>query len=350
MCKITQQAIFSFSFILFISWFGYSQTDKNVQLELLSQTMLKVPTTYDAKFFVKENNQIVSSYFNFNAKCLTSETPSSDSIILPLHLDVLVSADGKTMLQYGERGTRFHPSVTDLYWVNENGESIRQIENRYKNNAIVKMSSDGFVAICGSPIFKGPDVITVYNPQGLESWTRNMEGNRRVADMIISNSGNSIALITTDNENWLEGHRLEIIKQEGQDVSIANNGILQKMKFIGNQEDVFVQAYDSYFLADQAFGEIKWKRNEKIRMASPSGVVASNNNQNIILAVVDWKGTTSEKYDWIIKTLDYTNGANTGEVRLPAAHASTWDNVFKEILSDKITIETIDRRYDFRIN
>lgn len=326
--------------ILMINFIIIQAQDQKITVKLLSKEPLLLPKGAIRRIIIRHDEQKLIGYLIREANKRLLSIPNRPQIELPYPLEVFVSLDGKTVLQFGDSLRLAHPERTDLYWINEGGEAIAQVVNHFSGDARLNISDDGFTAISGS-LFGKPESrsLALFSPLGKRLWEKSLNSKRRIDQILVSPQGNFIITIATDREKWLENHRLEIWNKSGaHETAIDELGILQKFVILGSGKKVFIQGYDAYGIVDIPSRRLLWKRPGKIRMISPYGAVLSPDKTTLILLLAEFEGRRTGIYRWKILALNASTGEEFAHFYLPEQYPSTWERVFEKVTAREIKI------------
>jgi outer membrane protein assembly factor BamB len=265
---------------------------------------------------------------------------------LPYKLSALVSANGRTILQYGDKKYHQHPDRIDLYFFDENGKEIKSIVDHFGPFANVVMAGDGHVAVAGT-LFKDEELtgIGLYSPTGETRFQTQLADDRRANIAVPTSQGQRVAIFTTDKKDALAKHRLEILDGEGKQVAEHSDlGILQKAVAVADGSLFFIQAKGRFGLLNASDGTFLWKRNESLHLISPFGAVTDPEGKTLFLATAGWDGIPRARYRWRIEVRDVATGNKLAQFILPDAYPSSSERVFLNVTSAQIEVLAGDER------
>lgn len=327
----------------------YAQKQMEIRLQLIEESDLKLPTQVVKPIFFKKDQRVVQGHLELSKNKLKMVVPGRPSVELPYSLETLISEDGETMLQYGDESDMSHPTRTNLFWLDHNGRIKARTLNYYIERAFVSMSDDGFTIVAGG-LFgnREQNACGLYSPTGEKIWEFILSDGQRAAKVTVGPEGKHSILVTTDAVDWLNDHQIHILNSKGEMQNSFNNfKIIQKMTIVDKGQHLFVQGYDQYGLIRISDGNLLWIKKGKIRMISPFGAKMSPDGESLFILLADFDGKPKQKYRWNLVVHNTTDGSKIHSSWLPNKYPSTWNRVFEQISSDRLTILAGQKRFDY---
>ena len=322
------------------------QPISEVVLNLESKEPAMAPEGAFQRVLIEREERILRGHIIREANNLFLDIADQPRLQLPQLLEVMVSQDGKTILQFGDEIRLTHPLRTDLFWVDQGGKTIEQVRDYFTGNAVIAMSEDGFTAIAGE-LYSKPDtmVLTLFSAMGEKLWEVQLEQDQRIGNLLVVPEGKYVVSLVTDRNDWLRNHQLQIRHDNGKrSMTISGNGILQKIVLVGDGNILFVQGLKGFGMIDLAMGDLMWWRDGEIRMISPYAAALSPNEAILFLLLADFQGKAEATYRWEFLVLEAASGSELLQEYLPEEYPSTWDQVFEQVTSDKIKILAGEQR------
>ncbi|MCO6480331.1 MAG: hypothetical protein J5I94_27065 [Phaeodactylibacter sp.] len=255
----------------------------------------------------------------------------------------LVSADGSTIIQYGDLTFLDEPQRLDVYWIAKDGKVKNRLINYYGGEATVNLSADGYTAVGGPVIAQDQrPSISLFSPEGEKAWETSLEQGRRIAQLYPARQGSSVVAVSTDAEDWLEGHQLDIYGQSGNRQSVVRGlGIVQRAVLLGDETRLFFQGADSHGMIETGSGEVIWKKAGKVTMVSPHGAALSPDGKYLFLVVIQPEaGRRKSPYTWKLLILNPSTGNEINSLVLPEKYPATWDPVFDAVSNTGLSLRT----------
>ncbi len=266
--------------------------------------------------------------------------PDKEPVIFPYRLQQLVSYDGSTIIQYGDKRMIDLPTHLDVHWIDQDGKEINSLINYFKGDARLIMSTDGYVAVGGS-VFDTELRVAVgcYTPDGNSIWETDVPQNRRINKLYAASLGKSVIAITSHFEKWLEDHQFNIYNEIGVLQSIVRNlGILQHVVLLGDESKFFFQGRDYYGMIEIATGTVLWKKAGKVTMISPEAAALSPDGRYLYLVDAQIKGLRTGNYGWKLMLLDPYSGDEVSSFVLPEKYPANRNRIFKSVSNNGVIL------------
>lgn len=265
---------------------------------------------------------------------------------LPYALDTLVAADGRHLLQYGDSANRQHPAKTDLFFLNGQGEVQGRVVDRYGPQSNLVMAEDGHVAIAGTLFEEGKYTeIGLYTATGEKRFQVRLAEDRRANIAVPTPQGQRVAVFTTDTQDFLAHHRLEVLGSDGSKIAEQQGlGVLQKAVVVANGSLFFVQARSRFGLVNASDGSLMWSRDGVLRLVSPYGAATDPTGKILFLAAAEWDGIPKARYHWRIEMREVASGNELGSFVLPDTYPSSEGRVFLKVTGEQLELLAGDER------
>jgi hypothetical protein len=232
------------------------------------------------------------------------------------------------------------PKHLDVYWINNDGKEKAVVINYYRGDAHLDISTDGYSALGGTLLDNASEsAISVYSPDGLKLWETRVANNRNVAQLNITKLGNAVAVVTTDAQEKLEKHQIDIYNRSGNLQSeIKDNGIIQRVVVVGNESEIFFQGREYYGMIEAATGQILWKKSGKVTLVSPYGAALSPDGTKLFLVVVPPGEKRTGIYQWKFIIINASTGQELGSQILTEKYPATWERIFESVTDSSATL------------
>jgi hypothetical protein len=273
--------------------------------------------------------------------------PDGRWFALPRALPLLVSADVKTLVQFGDENELAHPRKLDVFWLDGGGRQTGELVDHFAGGSTLDLSVDGFTAVAGG-LLEDPatGVLEVFSPTGKRLWEAALGPQERVAEVQLSTGGVFATALVTDRSQFLKDHRLVVWSADGQRFEETGGpGILQKLVHFPAQEQIFVQGKREFGLFDVRSKRFLWKKRGTIVMVSPRAAVLSPDGSTLFVAHARIQGRRTGVYPWVILALDAATGDELSRQTLEGTYPATWDPVFGEPREDGVTLFAGDSRF-----
>jgi hypothetical protein len=326
--------------------YAQSETIGNAQLVMLvKEEKLALTEKSTQRLFIQKENQLQEGKIRFLNENIELTLPGAPKLELTRKLETAVSLDGKTIVQYGDEQDQSHPTRTNIFWKDSSGKIIAQVAGYYAERALVALSSNGGTAIVGR-LFndRSKTVLSLYSALGQQLWEATLRPDQRGATLKVSNNGEYVVLATTDQQQWLTDHELNVFDKSGNKVfSTGDFRVIQKVVVV-DDDHLFVQGYDDYGVVRISSDSILWKNEGKIRMTSPQGATISPDGQTLLLSLADFRGKRQRVYRWRLIGLNIADGKEAFSAWLPGEFPGTRNPVFEQVSADRIIIQTDSMR------
>ena len=274
---------------------------------------------------------------------------------VPLPLLVMLSDDGRTLLQYGDALMRMHPLRTDLFWIGEDGKVLVSVQNRYEGDALLDMSSDGFTAVAAPPFFPAREavnagkpepahIVELYSPEGKRILSEKLAQGLIVHHLHALSAGEGVVLVVAPKETPLEQNELQFLREKEPLRRVATEfGTLQKIVLLGKGDFVFIQGSNAHGIVELVTGKTRWRQVGKIRLVSPEGAAVGPDGKRLYLMTGD-RASPDALYHWTLSILDLENGKLLGQAKIDGSYRGTAEKVFESIKSDRVIFRAGDER------
>jgi hypothetical protein len=332
--------------VTLISYAAAFPQSKKATVRLVSTDSLKMPEGAMRRILIQSEGKILPAYLFWQKGKPILSVAGKPQVELPYRLDLLVSRDAKTILQYGDEMKLDRPLRKDLFWISQEGQVVAELVDYFAGDARLTMSSDGFTAVSGSLITDPKNMkLALFSQSGTKLWERSLDSDARIEQMLVFPEGEYTAAIVTDRDKYLTNHRIEIWNSTGERQSSINAmGIVQTLVFLDGSDKAFVQGYSNYGLLEIPSGRLLWKIPGKIRMVSPYGAVLSPDGTVLFLLQAEIEGRRKGVYSWRLLILDSLSGEQLAADLLPDKYPSTWDRVFEKVTDSDVVILAGEQR------
>lgn len=266
--------------------------------------------------------------------------PGGRSFPLLYKLPLLVSADTKTFVQFGDEKELAHPLRLNVFWLDDMGRQTGELVDHFTGDSTLGLSADGFTVVAGW-LLEDPKfgTLEVFSPVGERLWDAQLSARERVAQVKVSRKGEFATAIVTDREALREDHRLVVWSADGKRFEETGGPrILQKMVHFPSHEQIFIQGKRSFGLFDVRSKRFLWKRQGTTVMVSPHAAVLSLDGSMLFVAHAQIQGRRTGVYPWVIIALDAATGDELSRQTLDGAYSATWDPVFGEPREEGVTL------------
>jgi hypothetical protein len=323
-----------------------SALSQDVRIESKKTSQLSLPENAIQRLVIQSADKTQIGNILRNKDTLLVSLPGRKIVKLPYRLQPVVSFDGSTIIQYGDKMLMDLPKHLDVYWIDNDGKEKAGLVNRYSGDARLDVSSDGYTAVGGILLDKPREAtISLFSPDGNKIWETGVAKNRRVAQLFAAKLGRIVAAVTTDAEKKLEKFQLDIYGKSGSIQSVVKDlGIIQKVVLLGDDTKLFFQGREFHGMIDVASGRVIWKNQGKVTLVSPYGASLSPDGKKLFLMVVQPEGKRTGVYQWKFMVLDPSNGKEIGSQLLPDTYPATWERIFESVGDDTVSVLAGDSR------
>lgn len=325
-----------------------NQDDKILKgsLTLTSRTEIKPLGLREMRVVFKKEDMPSSGILQYTKEGITWVPAKAAPVRLPHKLSTLVAANGRTVLQFGDSSYRQHPAKTDLFFIDEHGVEKGRVLDRYGPQTKVVLAEDGYVAVAGTLLAEAKHTeIGLYTATGEKRFQSQLAEGRRANIAVATSQGQRIVVFSTDKENYLANHRIEIFDGNGKKLAEQQGlGILQKAVAVANGSMFFVQAKNRFGLVNANDGSLLWTRNDVLRLVSPHGAATDPQGKTLFLAAAEWDGIPKARYKWRIEVRDVATGKEFARFVLPGTFPGNEGRVFLDVTSDQIELLAGDER------
>ncbi len=317
---------------------------QELNMDLKQRSVAKPPDNTIRRMLIQAGDSSRFGYVIANEGIVSVERPGKVRVQLPLKLPLMVSADGNTIIQYGDQVMLDEPVKKDIFWINDQGEIKKSVIDKYKGDAWIDVSSDGYTAIGGGLLEGGQnEAFSFYSPVGDLIFEGVIPQGRRISQIYPAGLGKGVVLISTNSEEWLEEFRLGIYNSSGRLVAeIGDLGIIQRLVLL-NDSRFFFQGLDNYGVIDMSTGRILWKNPGKVTLASPNGAVLSPDGNTLYLAVIKIEGRKTGIYTWLLKAFDSHSGKEKLSYALPDKYPTNWEDIFRSVTDSGVVLSMEDK-------
>jgi len=319
---------------------------QELRIETIAPSQIAIPENVIQRLVIKSADKVQIGHFLRIKDTLLVALPGKKPIQLPYRLQPIVSYDGSTIIQYGDKTLLDLPKHLDVYWIDNDGKEKTGLVNHYSGDAQLDVSSDGYTAVGGTLLEKSRGAsIGSYSPDGKKIWETGIAKNRRVSQLCAVRQGGAVVAVTTDSENKLEKHQLDIYGKSGSLQSVVEDlGIIQRVVLVGDESTLFFGGRDYHGMIDVASGLVLWKNPGKVTLASPYGASLSPDGKNLFLMAVQFEGKRTGLYHWKFMILDALTGKEIGSNVLPEKYPATWGRIFESVSDGSVTVLAGDSR------
>jgi len=319
---------------------------QQVRIETKATSQISLPKNAIQRLLVQSDGKILIGHILRSKDTLIVALPGKKLIRLPYRFQAIISYDGSTIIQYGDKMMLDLPKHLDVYWINNAGKEKAEVVNHYSGDTYLDMSSDGYTAIGGTLLDKSNEsTISVYSPDGIKLWETKVANNRHVAQLNVTKLGSTVVVVTTDAQKKLDKHQLDIYDGSGKLQSeIKDLGIIQRVVIVGNETKLFFQGLEYYGMIDATSGRVLWKSSRKLTMVSPYGAALSPDGKKLFLVVVQPEGKRTGTYQWKFIITDASTGQEMGSQIITGKYPATWGRIFESVNDNSITVLASDAR------
>ncbi len=319
---------------------------QELSIETKTLSQIATPENVIQRLLMKSTAGAQIGYLKRSDNTLIVALPGKRPVALPYRLPSIISYDGSTIIQFGDLTLLDEPQRFDLFWIDSEGKEKSRLVNYYAGDALLGVSTDGYTAVGGSLIEKPRKAtISCYSPDGVKIWETALAQNQRVSQLYTAHQGNFVAAVTTDSEQWLKNHQINIYGKLGKlQSTVKDLGIIQRVVFLGDDSKLFFQGRNFHGMIDAASGRVIWKKSGKVTMVSPYGTSLSPDGKYLFLVVIGQEGRRREPYDWKFMILNASTGKEISSQMLPEKYPATWERIFESIGNDSVMILAGDSR------
>jgi len=313
---------------------------QQVRIEAKATGQISPPNIAIQRLIMKPADKVAMGHIIRIKDTLFVSIPDKRPIKLPYRLQPVISYDGSTIIQFGDRKLLDMPNHLDVYWIDTDGIEKARLVNYYSGDARLNISSDGYTAIGGTLFDKSSEAsISVYSPEGKKIWETGIAKDRRVTQLFAAKDGNIVCALTTDKHKKLDKYQLNIYDKSGKlQFTIQDLGIIQRIVLLGDETKLFFQGQRNYGMIDAVSGSVLWKNSGTITLVSPYGASLSPNGKNLYILVVPSGEKRTGSYKWKFMIIDASTGKEIGSQTLPHIYPATWERIFESVTDDSATV------------
>ena len=310
----------------------------SIQTRVLSQ--ISLPKNAIQRLLVQSGEKIQIGHILQSKDTLIVELPGKKSVKLPYRLQPIISYNGSTIIQVGDKTMLDLPKHLDVYWINNDGKEKAVVANYYSGDARLDMSSDGYTGIGGTLLDKtSGSSISIYSPLGTKLWETMVANNRYVAQLNVTKLGSHVVIVTTDTLKKLDKHQIDIYDKSGNlTTEIKDIGIIQRIVFVGDESKFFFQGREYSGMVETASGQIIWKNTGKVTLVSPYGAALSPDGTKLFLVVVQPGERRTGFYQWKLIIINAVSGQEIGSQTLNEKYPATWGRIYESVTDSSVTL------------